>query len=197
MDIYIWTSLIIAPIIGLIPAIIAHRKGYSFFSWYFFGFFLFIVALPYAIFIKRAELDNPDGTIINKKKNQYMSNVIADLANLKAIKDTGALSDEAYKAREDELKRQLKNLSADTTPKININPKLKIKHNVTGSVSTIRLNEWTEMKSSNNDKDYTPILIVTDKINGNYLTFTIVEWQAIKEKGLNTKYKIYDGIDIS
>jgi len=36
-------------LIGLLPAIIAHRKGYSFLGWWIFGAALSIVALPLAI----------------------------------------------------------------------------------------------------------------------------------------------------
>lgn len=52
------------------------------------------------------------------------------------------------------------------------------------------------MKSNNKHQDYTPILIVTDKQNGNYLTLTIQQWREIKEKGLDNNYKIYEGADI-
>jgi hypothetical protein len=45
--------LLIAAIIGLIPAAIAHSKGHSFFSWWFFGAMLWIVAMPCAIMLKR------------------------------------------------------------------------------------------------------------------------------------------------
>lgn len=41
--------LIIAILIGLIPAAIAHNKGRSFVGWWLFGALLFIVALPCAI----------------------------------------------------------------------------------------------------------------------------------------------------
>jgi len=182
------TTLIIAAIIGLIPATIAYKKGHNFFAWWFFGFALFIVALPYAIFMKRADhdkLEKTDGTRDSTK-------IIEELANLKAIKDTGALSDEAYKAREDSLKKQLQNPYVDYNP----NAKLKLKHNATGAISTVRLKEWAEMKSNNKHQDYTPILIVTDKQNGNYLTLTIQQWREIKEKGLDNNYKIYEGADI-
>jgi len=95
--------LIVAAIIGLIPATIAYKKGYNFLGWWFFGFGLFIVALPYAIVMKRA-----DNELLEKtKEDNNFSRIVSDLANLKAIKDTGALSEEAYEARESELKQQL------------------------------------------------------------------------------------------
>jgi hypothetical protein len=44
--------LIIAALIGLIPASIARNKGYSFGVWWFYGAMLFIVALPHALLMK-------------------------------------------------------------------------------------------------------------------------------------------------
>lgn len=46
-------ALIIIPVlIGLIPAAIAQKKGYSFVGWWIFGAALFIVALPLALLAK-------------------------------------------------------------------------------------------------------------------------------------------------
>ena len=55
-------ALIIAAIIGCIPACIAQIKGRSFLMWWFYGAMLFIIALPHAIFMK------PDQKIIDQKK---------------------------------------------------------------------------------------------------------------------------------
>ncbi|MBB4191794.1 cation transport ATPase [Rhizobium aethiopicum] len=41
--------LIIAVIIGLLPAAIAQSKGRSFVLWWFYGAAIFIVALPHAL----------------------------------------------------------------------------------------------------------------------------------------------------
>jgi len=51
--------LIIAVIIGLIPAAIAQSKGRSFGLWWLYGAAIFIVALPHALVLKsnRATLD--------------------------------------------------------------------------------------------------------------------------------------------
>jgi cation transport ATPase len=51
------TLLILAIIIGILPAAIAHGKGGNFLLWWIFGSALFIVALPCAILKKP---DNPD-----------------------------------------------------------------------------------------------------------------------------------------
>lgn len=40
---------VIAALIGLLPAAIAHGKGRSFGLWWFYGAALFIVALPHAL----------------------------------------------------------------------------------------------------------------------------------------------------
>ncbi|WP_208526769.1 hypothetical protein [Flavobacterium psychrophilum] len=47
--------LVIALIIGILPAFIAHNKGRSFFGWWFYGICLFIVALPHSILISSRE----------------------------------------------------------------------------------------------------------------------------------------------
>ncbi len=44
--------LILAVLIGLIPAAIAKKKGRSFALWWFYGAALFIVALPHALIMK-------------------------------------------------------------------------------------------------------------------------------------------------
>lgn len=44
--------LIIAVLIGLIPASIAKGKGESFGLWWFYGAALFIIALPHALIMK-------------------------------------------------------------------------------------------------------------------------------------------------
>lgn len=44
--------LVIAVIIGLIPAYIAQTKGRSFGLWWFYGAALFIVALPHSLIMK-------------------------------------------------------------------------------------------------------------------------------------------------
>lgn len=44
--------LIIAVIIGLIPAAIAQGKGRSFVTWWIYGAAIFIVALPHSLIIK-------------------------------------------------------------------------------------------------------------------------------------------------
>lgn len=44
--------LIVAVLIGLVPAIIAKGKGRSFGLWWFYGAALFIIALPHSLIMK-------------------------------------------------------------------------------------------------------------------------------------------------
>jgi hypothetical protein len=44
--------LVVAALLGLVPAKIASDKGHSFGAWWLFGAALFIVALPMALLIK-------------------------------------------------------------------------------------------------------------------------------------------------
>jgi hypothetical protein len=44
--------MILAAIVGLIPAVIARDKGRSFGAWWLYGAALFIVALPHALLLK-------------------------------------------------------------------------------------------------------------------------------------------------
>jgi hypothetical protein len=44
--------LVLAMLLGLIPAIIAQRKGRSFVGWWIYGAMLLIIALPHSLLIK-------------------------------------------------------------------------------------------------------------------------------------------------
>ena len=45
-------GLVLAAILGLIPAAIAKRKGWSFLGWWSYGFLIWIVAIPHALLLK-------------------------------------------------------------------------------------------------------------------------------------------------
>jgi hypothetical protein len=44
--------ILTAALMGVIPAMIAQKKGHSFFVWWFFGAMMFIFALPAALILK-------------------------------------------------------------------------------------------------------------------------------------------------
>jgi hypothetical protein len=45
-------GLVLAALIGLIPAAIAKKKGYSFVGWWCYGLLIWIVAIPHALLLK-------------------------------------------------------------------------------------------------------------------------------------------------
>jgi hypothetical protein len=70
-------ALIVAALLGLIPAKIAKSKGYSFGKWWIYGFLLFIVAIIHVCVLK----PNPEGTKFssqteNTKKCPYCAETI-------------------------------------------------------------------------------------------------------------------------
>ena len=48
----IFELILTGALIGVIPGMIAQRKGHSFFVWWFFGAMVFIFALPAALILK-------------------------------------------------------------------------------------------------------------------------------------------------
>jgi cation transport ATPase len=69
--------VLIAVLIGLIPAIIAQGKGKSFVLWWLYGAALFIIALPHAL-IMRADTVAQDKVSLSegKKKCQYCAEFV-------------------------------------------------------------------------------------------------------------------------
>jgi len=49
---YLYIILAAHAILALIPAVVAHSKGRGFFSWWCYGFFLFLVALVHCMTIR-------------------------------------------------------------------------------------------------------------------------------------------------
>lgn len=75
--------LIIAALLGLIPAAIAKGKGRSFGLWWFYGAMLFIVALPHAL-IMRADNESVEREAIasGSKKCPACAEMIKREANV-------------------------------------------------------------------------------------------------------------------
>ena len=71
-------GLILAVLLGLIPASIASAKGRSFGLWWFFGAMLFIVALPCALLLKpdRQAVDDRAVRDLDGRKCPYCAEVI-------------------------------------------------------------------------------------------------------------------------
>lgn len=76
--------VVIAVLIGLIPAAIASSKGRSFMAWWVFGALLFIVALPITLMMKKDErsLDRRRIATGDSKKCPYCAELIRAEANV-------------------------------------------------------------------------------------------------------------------
>lgn len=76
--------LLLAALLGLLPAVIASKKGRSFIPWWGFGGLLFIVALPAALLIKSdaKALEAADLYPGEKKKCPECAKVVMSEANV-------------------------------------------------------------------------------------------------------------------
>lgn len=75
--------LIIAIVIGLIPAAIASGKGKSFVLWWLYGAAIFIVALPHAIVMKADDRSIEKKQLLNgMKKCSHCAELIKEEAKL-------------------------------------------------------------------------------------------------------------------
>lgn len=75
--------LIIAALIGLLPAAIAKGKGHSFGLWWVYGAALFIVALPHALLIKPSQAGMDARAMSEgKKKCPHCAEMIQAEANV-------------------------------------------------------------------------------------------------------------------
>ena len=68
-------------VIGLIPALIAHSKGRSFLSWWFYGSSMIFVALPHALLLKRDSSSAERHQLLHgMKKCRFCAELIRDEA---------------------------------------------------------------------------------------------------------------------
>ena len=107
-------AIIIAIPLGLIPANIAKRKGYSFGLWWFYGWALFIVAIIHVQFIpdKSASMgiDNYSAPINtpNPQSNVNIPNRVVqspadELIKYKDLYDQGVLTEDEFNAKKEQL----------------------------------------------------------------------------------------------
>lgn len=90
---YYLITLLIAAGLGLIPANIAKKKGYSFGLWWFYGWMLFIVAIIHVQFIPDKNVPQP-----------YTGVGRADeLKKYKQLYDDGTLTKEEYEEKKKQL----------------------------------------------------------------------------------------------
>jgi hypothetical protein len=69
--------IIIAILLGLLPAFIAQSKGRSFIAWWIYGAAIFIIALPHSILIKKdVEEKFPIDLSIESIKEKYGNDAV-------------------------------------------------------------------------------------------------------------------------
>ncbi len=70
------SAIILTVLLGLIPAMIAYHKGYTFWKWWMFGAVLFIVALPIIIFLAPAQEEKAQVEVNGMKKCLYCAEMV-------------------------------------------------------------------------------------------------------------------------
>lgn len=116
----LFISLVIAAFLGLIPANIAKNKGRSFGLWWFYGWMLFIVALPHALLMQdlggaaqnyspQVSFDNYDNnnTITQPAESPISSSPSQDsfdhIIQYKELLDAGVITQEEFDSKRKEL----------------------------------------------------------------------------------------------
>lgn len=103
--------LLIGVALGLIPANIAQKKGYSFGLWWFYGWMLFIVALIHVCVIpdKNAqqipinENYNPPYNPTYCPPSNVNQSAADELRKYKELKDRGIITEEEFQAKKEQL----------------------------------------------------------------------------------------------
>ncbi len=93
-------SLIIAAGLGLIPANIAKKKGYSFGLWWFYGWMLFIVAIIHVQFIPDKNAPQEQSTASRIPAGQSSAD---ELRKYKELYDQGVLTKEEFEEKKKQL----------------------------------------------------------------------------------------------
>ena len=84
--------LIIAMLIGLIPAFIANSKGRSFLGWWIYGTLLFIIAFIHSLFISSIKTEaSAQGSI-----NTYKDSASERLKELSKLREKGMITEQEF-----------------------------------------------------------------------------------------------------
>lgn len=96
-------SLVVAAGLACIPANIAEKKGYSFGLWWFYGWMLFIVAIIHVVLIP--DKNAQKSSIRSEAYSPSISSqsVADELKKYKELKDEGAISEEEFQIKKEQL----------------------------------------------------------------------------------------------
>lgn len=90
-------TLVIAALLGLIPASIAKNKGHSFGLWWCYGWMLFIVAIIHVQFIEDYSKPAADNRI------DFGASKADELLKYKQLLDDGVITEEEFTRKKYEL----------------------------------------------------------------------------------------------
>lgn len=93
-------SLVIAAGLGLIPANIAKKKGYSFGLWWFYGWMLFIVAIIHVQFIPDKNVPQEQSAANRIPAGQSGAD---ELRKFKELYDQGVLTKQEFEEKKKQL----------------------------------------------------------------------------------------------
>lgn len=95
--VYLFLTLAIAAVLGLIPANIAKSKGYSFGLWWFYGWMLFIVAIIHVCVLPdKNATQNTNGFVAPRSEAD-------ELMKYKELLDSGVITQEEFDAKKKQL----------------------------------------------------------------------------------------------
>ncbi|MCD7881228.1 MAG: SHOCT domain-containing protein [Clostridiales bacterium] len=107
MEGYLILTLAIAAFLGLIPANIAKKKGYSFGLWWFYGWMLFIVAIIHVNLIpdkNKEEAQNMQNSSVSYIPPTTSTQSAADeLRKYKELMDQGIITEAEFAAKKEQL----------------------------------------------------------------------------------------------
>lgn len=92
--------LMFAALLGCIPGAIAQSKGHSFVAWWFFGWMLFIVALPCSLMLKTR---NEQPTATPHVLPPAGVSPAEEIERFATLKEKGLISEAEYEAKRKQL----------------------------------------------------------------------------------------------
>ena len=95
-------TLVVAALLGLIPANIAKKKGHSFGLWWFYGWMLFIVAIIHVQFIEDYNVPKKDNTATYNVANRGYSTA-EEIKKYKELLDQGVITEAEFNRKKEQL----------------------------------------------------------------------------------------------
>ncbi len=96
-------AIIIAPLLGLIPAAIAREKGYQFNYWWLAGTLVFIIALPFTIFGLDDKNKKVQQTATPEMPQGGTGDATETIKKLSDLKDQNIITEEEFQKKKEEL----------------------------------------------------------------------------------------------